>query len=98
MLHEADVDGFNDRQLVACPAEVHYRYHEYQVPIAPGVASFYDIFATIYKQHQPETKVKEYVFSTEAQELFAAFHDELVERKLEPQANDSQLGVLSEAP
>ena len=93
MLNDVDVDGFNDRQLVAYPPEVFYMYDDY-IPLSDSTPTFFALFKAIYDQHR---NYVEYRLNEEALKSFANFHDELVLRKKADGTNQSQLGILSKA-
>ena len=80
MLQRDDQDGFNDRLMVVCPAEVLVPFKELQVPMPEDAVDLYTVFKGIRSVHAQE-EVLRYRFSDEAQEAFAEMHDTLQQQK-----------------
>ncbi len=94
MLHSADQDGLNDRQLFDFPPERDVFLRELKVPVPHDIPTFKDIFTQVITQHQDNVKV--YTFDREAYLCFEQAHDALVQEKIKA-VDENVQGILSKA-
>ena len=76
MCNSKDDDGLMDRQLFACPNEIHYDYDEYR-PLPESTPCLKAIFKEIDEAH-PSSCISTYTLQEDAKlEFIAILHDEL---------------------
>ena len=78
MCNSKDDDGLTDRQLSACPNEIHYDYDEYR-PLPESTPCLKAIFKEIDEAH-PLSPTSTYTLQDDAKLEFIAVHDELNQR------------------
>ncbi len=94
-LQKSDVDGFNDRQLFDCPAEIDPMYDQF-TPFNSSGITFKEVFEQIMEVHcSPEEHI--YHLSEDGMSAFTSFHDDIVIRRQCIPDDENRRGVLSKA-
>ena len=86
MCNSKDDDGLMDRQLFACPNEIHYDYDEYR-SLPESTPCLKEIFKEIDEAH-PLSSTSTYTLQEDAKLEFIAIHDELNQRIREQHSTD----------
>ena len=80
LLQKADVDGFNDRQLFDCPAEIDRMYDQLTPFDSSGMLTFKQVLETIMTAHKGPDEIV-YHLSDDAMSVFTSFHDNIAIRR-----------------
>ena len=96
MLNRDDQNGFYDRIMVCCPAEILVPFKDLQAPMLQDIVSFYDVFTTLREIHQGSEEAINYTFNEEALEKFGEMHDNLL-RQIHATDDENKRGHLVKA-
>ena len=94
LLHKEDVDGFNDRQLFDCPAEIDPMYD--QLTPLDTTITLKEVLDTIKDVHKDKEEII-YTLTEDGMSVFTSFHDDIVLRRQTIPDDENRRGVLSKA-
>ena len=94
-LQKSDIDGFNDRQLFDCPAEIDPLYEQLS-SLSSDTISFKMILEKIKHVHVSQD-MHVYTLNDSGMSVFTCFHDEIVFRRQQVPVDENRRGVLSKA-
>lgn len=96
MLAREDHEGFSDRLMIACPAELLVPFKELQVPMPLDIVDLHDVFKSVRSLHSDSDDGLVYTFDDDALELFGEIHDSLQEQKAST-TDDNRRGHIVKA-
>lgn len=94
LLQKEDIDGFNDRQLFDCPAEIDPMYDQL-TPLVTTI-TLKEVLDTIKDVHKDQDEII-YTLSEDGMSVFTSFHDDIVLRRQSIPDDENRRGVLSKA-
>ena len=92
LLQKEDIDGFNDRQLFDCPAEIDPMYD--QLTPLDTTITLKEVLDTIKDVHQDQDEII-YTLSEDGMSVFTSFHDDIVLRRQSIPDDENRRGVPS---